>query len=181
MRYCAELHYLQEQRGFPFPKAVAVTAKTVAHWCDHFYAEIIAPTTRQVKPLEKGGPLPNDLQAKEAFVADLLQWLFENSVTDTLFCLLLSDADGVAKFDHPDDTCCWVLNVSDDEFAELQLRWRDEGLPEDLFYPEGKAVRIPYPGRTTKARLLRALGVQKCYTPKQWEREQGNNLTSRGW
>lgn len=176
MRYLAELYYLQDQKALPLAKAVRVTATAVAQWCDYFYAKIIAPTTKQVKPLEKSGSLPKNLQEKEAFVTELLQWLLENSITDELFCLLLDDqpvpqAGRIARFDHHDDTCCWVLNLSDDEFYELQITWREQGLPEDLFYPEWQTLCVPYPGEGMKARLLRALGVQKCYTPKQWESE----------
>jgi len=158
---------------FPFRKAVTVTATAVARWCDYFYARIIAPITKQVRPLERSGPLPKNLQEKEALVAELLQWLFENSTTDELFCLLLDDKPVpqpgiVAKFDHHDDTCCWILTLSDNEFSEVQTEWREQGLPEDLFYPEWKTICVPYPGEKMKSWLLRAVGVQKCYTPKQW-------------
>jgi hypothetical protein len=176
MRYLAELYYLQDQGEFPFRKAVIVTATTVACWCDYFYAKIIAPTMKQVKPPERGGALPKNIQEKEAFVAELLQWLFENSITDELFCLLLDDKPVpqpgvVAKFDHHDDTCCWSLTLSDNEFSELQTKWREQRLPEDLFYPEWKTICVSYSGERRMSRLLRAVGAQKCYTPKQWENE----------
>jgi hypothetical protein len=176
MRYLAELYYLQDQREFPFRKAVTATATVVAQWCDYFYARIIAPTTKQVKPLERSGSLPKSLQEKEAFVVELLNWLFENSITDELFCLLMDDkpvpqAGVVSKFDHHDDTCCWVLNLDDNQFSELQTKWREQGLPEDLFYPESKTLCAPYPVEGMKSKLLRALRVRKCYTPKQWENE----------
>jgi hypothetical protein len=114
---------------------------------------------------------------REVFIADLVGWLFENSIIDDLFCLFLDSEPTpkpgkVAKFDHHDDTCCWVLNLTETEFAHLQAVWRANGLPEDLFYPERAGLCIPYPGMGLKARLLRALGIQKCYTPKQWENEE---------
>ena len=184
MHYLAELYYLQDQEGFPFRKAVTVTATAVAHWCGYFYAKIIAPITKQVEPLERSGSLPESLQEKEAFVAELLQWLFENSIADEPFCLLLDDKPlsqpgVVAKFDHHDDAGCWVLTLSDHEFSELQTRWREEGLPEDLFYPESQGLCIPYPGEGIKSRILRALGVQQCYTPKQWERKHSRVVTKK--
>ncbi len=177
MRYLAELFYFQDQRDFPFRKSVLVTATTVAQWCTHFYARIIAPRSRII-PTEKKGLLPADLQEREIFVAQLVDWLFENSISDELFCLLLDDkpvprSGGVAKFDHHDDTCCWVLNLTEEEFAECQAKWQANGLPKDLFYPEHETLCVPYPGRGLKAKFLRAFGVKKCYTPKQWQKEQG--------
>ncbi len=184
MRYLAELYYLQDQRRFPFRKAVTTTATVVAQWCNYFHAKIIAPTTKRVRPLERSGSLPKNLQEKEIFVAELLKWLFENSITDELFCLLMDvkpvpQPGVVSKFDHHDDTCCWVLNLDENEFSELQTKWREQGLPEDLFFPEGQGLCVPYPGEGVKARFLRALGMQKCYTPKQWQSEHSSTVAKK--
>ena len=175
MHYLPELHYLQEQRDFPFRQALLITATTVSRWCAYFHARIIAPKAGYAGPLEKSGPLPEDIPRREALVADLVSWLLDNSAVDDLFSLFLDDEPTpqpgkVAKFDHHDDTCCWVLNLTEAEFAHLQAAWKAHGLPEALFYPEQDGLCIPYPGTGLKARLLRALGVQKCYTPKQWEK-----------
>jgi hypothetical protein len=172
----AELYYLQDQEDFPFREAVRVTATAISRWSSHFHARLIAPLSEEIGVAEQSGPLPRDIQDKETLVAETVDWLLENSINDELFCLLLDDKPApkpgkVAKFDHHDDTCCWALNLSESEFAELQAIWRANALPEDLFYPEGGGVCTPYPGGGLKARLLRALGVQRCYTPKQWERE----------
>lgn len=178
MLYLPELYYLQEQKGFPFRRSVLITATTVSRWCSSFYAQIIAPKSNYTGPLEKSGFLPEDAVEREGFVTELVGWLLDNSSVDDLFCLLLDDepypkADKVAKFDHHDDTCCWVLNLTEAEFAHLQAVWQANRLPEDLFYPEHHGVCVPYPGTGLKAKWLRLLGVKKCYTPKQWvNREQ---------
>ncbi|MCS7261679.1 MAG: hypothetical protein NZ765_13050 [Anaerolineae bacterium] len=182
MIYLAELYYLQDQQHFPYQKAVSVTATAVARWCTHFYARVIVPTSKSANlVMEKCGCLPADPEQRGTFVADCVRWLWQSSVIPDLFCLLLDDRpvpckDRVAKFDHHDDPCCWVLNLSEHEFAVLQHIWKANDLPEDLFYPEGKQVCIPWPGTNRKARLLRALGAQKCYTPRQWEVEQRSDL-----
>lgn len=174
MTYLPELHYLQDQRDFPFRKAVLVTACTVGRWSRYFCTELIAAKSKQVAPTCRSGSLPTILEEKETFIAELVSWLFENSLADELFCLFLDDdpvpqPGKVAKFDHHDDTCCWVLNLAQDEFVELQAEWKDHGLPTDLFYPEENTLCMPYPGTGLKARLFRSVGVQKCYTPRQWE------------
>ncbi|MCX7683173.1 MAG: hypothetical protein N2508_14605 [Anaerolineae bacterium] len=172
MVYAAELFYFQDQQDFPFQRAVLVTAKTIARWCTHFQARLIAPGKKQAAG-EKQGRLPDAPAEREAFVTELVQWLFAHSVVEELFCLLLDDepvprAGKVAKFDHHDDTCCWLLNLSESEFADLQNAWRENDLPSDLFYPVQEMICIPYPGHGLKPRVLRLLGVRKCYTPAQW-------------
>jgi hypothetical protein len=178
MVYLAELHYLQDETGFPFRDTVSVTATTVSRWSSYFRAELIAAKSKHIAPRCRDGALPTDTQEKEAFVAELVSWLFENSWTDHLFRLLLDDEPvpqpgQVAKFDHHDDTGSWVLDLAESEFAELQAEWQGHGLPTDLFYPKENALCVPYPGTGLRARLLRLVGVQKCYTPKQWENRGG--------
>lgn len=178
MLYAAELFYWQEQRDFPFQKAVLVTASTVAQWCTHFRARLLAPRGRLATG-EKWGALPTVPAERAAFVAELVCWIFAHSLVEELFYLLIDDepvpqAGRVAKFDHHDDTCCWLLNLTGSEFVALQDAWRDNGLPPDLFYPEQEMVCIPYPGRSLKSRVLRLLGAQKCYTPLQWRTRESN-------
>lgn len=177
MRYLPELFYLQDQKDFPLQKAVEVTAVTVSHWCRFYEARLIVPVSKESIPLQKSGALPDGMPEREAFIHALVDWLFAHSNPPELFTLRLADdplssKDGVAKFDHPDDTCCWTLDLSAEQFTELQLAWQAQALPTDLFYPEGQQICVPYRGKSWKARLFRWLGVQTCYTPKQWVREQ---------
>jgi hypothetical protein len=173
MRYLPELFYLQDQTDFPFRKAVLVTATTVSHWCSHYHARVIVAKSKQVTPRSQSGSLPQNIKEREALVAGLVTWLLENSPVETLFYLMLDDeplgpSDQVGKFDHPDDTGSWALDLSEDEFVELQTVWKEHSLPGDLFYPEGDTVCLPYPGQGLKASILRLIGVQKCFTPRQW-------------
>jgi hypothetical protein len=177
MHYLPELYYFEDQKDFPFQKAVQVTAVAVSRWSSHYSAELIVPKSKRISQVKKNGALPLDVQAKETFVAETVNWLFENSLTRDLFALFLDDESipgrsKVAKFDHHDDTCCWALNLSASEFAELQSIWRANNLPEDLFYPQQDGISVEITGTGLKGRLLRALGATKGYTPKRWEREQ---------
>jgi hypothetical protein len=177
MVYEPELYYLQDEKDFPFRDALRLTATTVSRWCSHYHAELLAPEPKDIVPKGKSGPLPTDPQEKEAFVAELVSWILENSLMDSLFRLLLDDepvlkSGGGAKFAYYDDTCSWSLDLTESEFAELQSAWQGHSLPQDLFYPQGKSVCVPYPGTGLMARLFRATGGQRCYTPKRWERAQ---------
>lgn len=173
--YVAELHYLQDHKDtFPYREAVRLTAMAVSRWCTYYQARLIMPRSNDIQPQERTGRLPDDLAARERFVGELVDWLFANSLCDDLFALFLDDKPlprpkPMCKFDHHDDTCCWVLDLSEDEFAALQAIWREHGLPEDLFYPSEKAICVPYQGQGLGGKLLEKLGAQKCYTPKQWE------------
>lgn len=176
MIYLPELFYLQDEKDFPFQKAVTVTAAAVSRWSSFYHAQLISPAVKQIDPREKSGPLPAGALARETFVRDLVGWLFEYSMVEGLFCLFLDDeivpkTGSAAKFDHHDDTCCWVLNLTEKEFVELQSVWRANGLPDDLFYPQQEQICVPYPGTGIKARLLRLLKAQMCTTPRRWEHE----------
>lgn len=179
MLYSPELYYLQDRKNLTFRKAVLVTATTVAQWCSYYDAKLLAPKTRDLAPKQRNGSLPLDSQEKAAFVSELVNWIFENSLMDDLFVLFLDDepipqTERVAKFDHHDDTCCWVLSLSKGEFAELQAAWEAHDLPQDLFYPPPEFdYCVPYQGDGWKARLFRFLGVKNCYTPKQWQMKFG--------
>lgn len=178
MFYLPELYYFQDQQGFPFRQALLTTAVVVSRWCTHFHAQVLVPKRKGAEPLQKSGRLPGDLAEREHFVAELVQWLWDRSMMEDVFNLRLDDepvhasSDKIIKFDHPDDTCCWTLHLSAQEFAQLQAAWKRHGLPEDLFYPEQRQRIVPYPGTGLKAKVLRALGVRKCYTPRQWEHER---------
>lgn len=179
MIYTAELFYWQDRQSFPFQKAFLVTARTVAQWCTHYHAKLLAPARNYQGAIEKRGILPNESTEKTSFVTDLVQWIFANSEIDELFYLLLDNqpvqqANRVAKFDHHDDTCCWVLNLTEIEYAILQHSWSENGLPINLFYPQQETLCLPYPGNSLKAKVLRLLGVQKCYTPMQWQTRVNN-------
>lgn len=173
MIFSPELHYLQDQQDFPFQKAVMITARTVGRWCNHYHAELIVPVSETTEPRKRQGILPAYGEEKQLFIEELVEWMFTHSEFESLFALFLDAEalpvqDRVAKFDHHDDTCCWALNLTEQEFGELQQAWAENGLPEDLFYPEGKGVCVPYPGEGVLARAFRKLGGQRCYTPKQW-------------
>lgn len=174
MIYAAELFYLQDQRDFPFQKAVLVTAKTVAQWCSYFQARLLSHSRTYRGLTEKQGMLPTNPLDKQAFITELVQWIFAYSEIQELFFLLLDKkppphTEKVATFDHHDDTCCWFLSLDPEEFVMLQEAWRRNDLPLDLFYPQEETICLPYPGSNLKSKVLRFLGVQRCYTPLQWQ------------
>ncbi len=185
MIYAAELFYLQDQRDFPLQEAVLVTAKTIAQWCTHYQAKLLAPAKKYQGPIERQGILPSELAERASFVEGLVQWIFVNSQIEELFYLLLDDrpvsqADRIAKFAHHDDTCCWFLNLSEDEFVILQDAWRKNDWPANLFYPENETFCVAHPGNSLKAKVLRALGVQKCYTPMQLQADSTQTQETAG-
>lgn len=179
MVYLPENYYLVDDKGFDVEKAVTVTAQAVGQWCSHYRAQLIMPKDKKAER-ERVGTLPNDAENKRAFIGELARWLFANSVADT-FALFLDPKpvgehrEAACKFDHHDDQCCWYLDLTDAEFSELQNVLRENGLPDDLFYPEGKAMKfLKKPSLIGK--FLNALGFTggsyAIYTPKQWEREK---------
>jgi hypothetical protein len=118
MLYLPELHYFFDQKDFPFEKAVLVTARKVSESCGYYKAKLISPL-KGVKEMEHKGNLPSTTEEKHKFIESLIKWIFYNSVTQDLFALFLDDEeigkrkDKPAKFDHHDDSCCWVMNLTE--------------------------------------------------------------------
>ena len=74
VRHLPELYYLQDQRDFPFQKAVVITATTIARWSKYYFTRLIAPKENIVAPFERSVGLSTDEQ--EIFISELIWWLF---------------------------------------------------------------------------------------------------------
>ena len=170
MIYLSEIEYLRN-RNFPFKKAVRVTAKAVTKWCKIYSAGIIA-CKQGVSKDEIRGKLPNNKIEKEKIVDTTINWIFKNSCVRDLFALFLyKDASMKhSKFDHHDDTCCWILNLTKEEFKQLQKEWKSNNLPADLFYPQNKGIfaqKIP-----SKLDKLFDSTTGYCFSPRAWEKQK---------
>ncbi|MBI2591036.1 MAG: hypothetical protein HYW33_04200 [Candidatus Blackburnbacteria bacterium] len=183
MIYLPELYYFFDTKNFPLRKAVKVTSGAVSLWCDYYRAELINTKKVLGKKL-RVGELPKRKGEKIKLVSQVTDWIFKLSDCDELFTLLLNDKplnnvgkqkQKPAKFDHHDDTCCWILNLTEKEFKQLQQIWKDNNLPEDLFYQEEEAIHIDQTGKSFLAKTLNKMGFEaiseKIYTPKQWRKE----------
>jgi hypothetical protein len=177
MFFLPELYYFSDHKSsLDFKKAVTITALTISNWCKYYYADLLIHRTR-VKQAIKQGALPKDETKHKAFVLDLLDWIFDNSLSKELFALYLSEKPidpenttvSEIKFNHPDDTCCWLLNLDSDEFQKLQQAWKENSLPTDLFYPKAEGKCALPQDKSIKSILRRILKIKRCYSPKQWE------------
>jgi hypothetical protein len=172
-RYLPELYYFFDQPDFPLEHALSVTAQAVSRWCEYYHAHLIVPVAGAASR-QRAGRLPRSLEERGPFVDDVLDWIFTHSEIQYLFTLYL-DVEPLpvkgrtAKFDHHDDTCCWVLMLTAEEFEELQAAWKANGLPQDLFYPDGAGRTVPYRGDGRLASIAQRFGANRYYTPKQWE------------
>lgn len=174
MVYFPELYYFFDTQGFLLEDAVKATAKGVGVYCTHYSAEILFPKIG-VTETKREGTLPQGKTDKRVFIEELVSWIFENSTTPDLFELHFDTEKGGGKFDHHDDTCCWLLNLTEDEFDEVREEWKRNGLPEDLFYEEGREKRVQRPLNLFDKLLVRVgftVDTTTMYTPKQWEAEK---------
>ena len=165
MWYGVEVDYFDGVRSVDPEEALRVTARAVAPWCNRYRAKLLAPR-QGTTPTEKEGPLPQDPKARAPFVEDIITWILASSEVPT-FCLRLWD-EATVKFEYPDEYTEWHLNLTPEEFSALQETWEAHGLPPDLFYPLEQGRCIPWPGQRWWDKVLRRLGVQKCFTPRQW-------------
>ena len=158
MDYSPELFYLHNP-DFPLEKTLRVTALATAQWSTHYKARLITGK-KGVTEKKKEGVIPPDESERIVCINSLIDWIFTSSHSTDLFTLFLSkdktaDQKEVIVFNHHDDTCCWFLDLTEEQFKALQTAWKNADLPEDLFYSgDGHQEGWHY------------------YTPKQWKAKQ---------
>ena len=179
--YITENYYFKD-RKIDFIKILRVTAQAVGQWCDWFEAHLLMPI-KNVNETERTGMLPENSAEKQKFIDELILWLTNNSESQETFRLFL-DSNPISqdhKFQHHDDTCCWYLNLSKKEFVKLQAIWKENGLPEDLFYPADEALRLLKP-LGFWGKIFTTMGFTwqsfELFSPKEWQEELKKNPDS---
>ena len=162
MKYFLDTAYLEE---YTFPDILKVTLLSLLKDKDQYDAKIICPKNNRDE-LSKSGIINNDI---EAFTQNILKWIFDNSIIEQLFYLLIYRNESSNKriiFEHDDDTCCWFLDLSEEEFANFKSNLHKLKFPIDLFYNKSELVITRADG------LLGHLGFKKSYTPRQYKKVQ---------
>jgi len=87
------------------------------------------------------GKLPPSVEEKRKFLNKITEYLLDELNSDSFLLWLdpapiprFSKQQRIYKFDHHDDTCCWALNLDDDEYAILRKTFGENGLLEDVFH-----------------------------------------------
>lgn len=162
MVYNFDTYYLNK---VDFAKLVTVAASFVSTKTEFYNAELTLPADRTIAEKVRQGALPEE--KREEFIKHLVDWLIKNSLNQELFKLMLYNEPASSSepmpFDHHDDSCCWVLNLSESDFEEFKLFLESHSLPVDLFYKSTESVLVKNKG------ILGILGFQKSYTPKEYE------------
>lgn len=176
--------YYFSKEDFPVEKAVLVTAKVLGKYCSFYKAVLMNPLKKKEKEIMRVGNLPEGEEDK--VIEEIIGWISKNNMGGLTFDfrLLMGDLpysedgydgeEGMVNIYHG-FSCCASLEVDYEQFAELQKVWKDNGLPEDLFYPDYKAVEVKKdPGWFL--RFLHSLGFSGesvvIYSPKQWEEKE---------
>lgn len=150
-----------------FVAALKAAAWYCAKIANYYEAEIIMPKKEFTSEKSINGYLERQ---NENHVINIIDWLHANSDSDELFKLLIynlpTKKDEPMVFDHHDDTCCWALNLSEDQFIGLQQELITNHLPEDLFFESSKVVCVKPGG------IMGFLGLTRCYTPKEYENKK---------
>ncbi len=150
------------------PRAIEVTAAALLPWVTAYQARLIAPAKGVATP-ERRGTLPATPAEARALLRELVGWLEAHSAAGTLYTLRLFEPGAEQPtFDFPDVPHDWSLWLTDEQWRAVQGALRAAGLPADLFYPAEAAICVPWPGQRWRDRLLRRLGFQRCFTPRQW-------------
>lgn len=144
-------------------RAIRMTAQLVAHWADHYEAEIILQ--RPLIDRRRKGTFPRSRPAREALVKELFNWLemFGEPLTVGVVYLF---RDNTPLFLIQDGACSLFLEP--DEFVNLQEAWERDELPRNLFYPKSALRTILQP-------IEKHGGIvwsYKSYTPLEWSHRQ---------
>lgn len=131
------------QKNIPASKLLYVTAMTAARWCRYYEINLLYPREDIPAVIEKGR-LPRKKKAKELFVQQLLDWMYQNSAIESRFGFSLDEKPigqvrqekQMAKFDYNGDTSRWFLNLGEEELKELKAAWISNQFPEDFFLPD---------------------------------------------
>jgi hypothetical protein len=124
----------------------------------------------ELPQLEREGALPAGLSAREALIDALFDWTVDQSRDEAArggrsgAGLLLYRGDRRLYDAH--DGLPATLWLSAEEFRTLQDRWRQEGLPADLFFPAAAAREVVEPTEVAGGVVLLA----RTYSPGQWAR-----------
>src|SRR3989339_939301 len=140
IKYLPEDYYFINNQSFPFEKAILITAKTIARWGDLYEAKILEPK-KGIKFECRSGELPENSNEKEKFIEDALNWIWENSTGVSTFSLFIKKKINNKEkiiFNHHDDSCCWSIDLTTEQFDQLQESWKADNLPKDLFFQEGQ-------------------------------------------
>ncbi len=143
--------------------AARVTAQAVARWADRYVAYPLA--VKNIPPAERRreGFLPTDLQKREALIEDLFDWFDRFSVE--LYLAGLHLYEGKQPIMSQSRGIPGELDLTMEEFTELQQIWERKGLPRDLYYPAHE--------RRTIIEQFKTLGgvvrAYRHYSPRQWE------------
>ena len=110
----------------------------VGQWCNYYSVAIF--TQKKIQQKFTNGKLPDDLTEKSKVLNEIAKYVSDNLETEQFLLWLDSDSFSrfklqarVYKFDHHDDTQSWVLNLTENEYKQLQEVFSKNQLPMDLF------------------------------------------------
>lgn len=175
MLYLPELYYFWDQKDFPSDEAFLFSVLTIGRWCRYFSAEILNPP-KGMRDTQRSGELPKDPGDLNKFLKEIVHWLSSNSMIHDDFRLVMdtehlerNNFEGNEKFSYY-EPCCWNIDLTVQQFEELQKALEENGFPRDLFYPQDKEIYVPAkPGFFMK---LFKIEAGRSYSPKRWEVEQ---------
>lgn len=132
-----------------FWPAFEVAVTTVGQFCCYYYADPAGGAPRRIAAREiRSRGLSHRVSARKKELREIGEWLRSVVRTRECFTLVMDDEDTIKAhqkpivkgerprpliFSHPDDTCCWTLSLTDDQYDALRVALREHGLPEDLF------------------------------------------------
>ena len=165
--YLPEDHYFLDSPGFPARYAVEITVTILASWADE-YEVGIAGSVRELKGNLVGGP-----EVHRAEMARVFQWLADqakaNGVAEDLSKWEVIVLEHEIWLLDAHEGLPGLLELTPQQYAQLQSEWVAKGLPADLYYPETAGRPVVEPIQTR----LGIVRMSQWYSPLRWQRRDG--------
>ena len=138
MPYVANMKYFPEGETEFLKKILPVVIETIGQFCRYYSVGVW--TQKKIRPKFTRGAFPDDQKEKREMLHAVSEYITDNLESE-LFTLFM-DSEKLSgwgrrkqgrKFDHHDDTDCWVLFLTEEEFRTLRSAFHLHGSPEDIF------------------------------------------------
>lgn len=154
--YLPEPTYFAGEDGVSLNLFLGETFRCLAQWATRYDAHVLSGSGK------RSGPLPDEPNARNALIEQLVTWLLSIAPNPSLAVLNLTCHHSTIWDQH--DGIPGPLWLTQEQFADLQGVWENAGLPNDLYYP----MYLQHIVVEASEQLGSVIRSRRVYSPRQW-------------
>ncbi len=159
------MYFGEGQKSISVELFLLETSTCVGRWATAYEAYVLGDAERC------GGSLP-EVKERDLLFRRLTSWLLRRAPNPSLAVLSLSRHQALLWDQH--DGIPGMLWLSKREFVQLRRRWKEAGLPDDIYYPVHKQHMVIEPTEQFNT-IVRA---RRTYSPRQWAVRESKRIES---